>query len=454
MIRLHGYAGRSGVKNLRTMRLSQNFSFWGSRFKFRGKDGLLAAFSKISAFGKAVLNLREKAGAGLFFQEPLPRPSGSWGKFLLLLLCVLFSPLPAMAEDLRNVYIWVHPVEGGSEREKQYFYNNIQMEMEGSGYKLAESRENSDFYMNIQVVHEEKDGAPPNYVNLTLYDSRTEKIITTLSWDYNTLEDMDIWTPYLVFQSMANAPIAKLVVIPEGELPPPPEEPAWYSKWLWIGAAGGADYFSNRPHLDARLTLGVDLFSFMGLDTGLGYQADFPLFVDTAKDEYYHEIEQSLILPIKLRFLIKTENLLVEPNGGINFQFRFPGSYSGKLEHRTPEDSLVLFPAVFGGLDFRAKLGPGALVFGPRLTYDFEAEAFGFGFTLGYQFGLFPKKSKAPKPEPASLIQEESLGETGGEEVSEETLAPEGGPEETALPERSPAGGGPEETPPENPADF
>jgi hypothetical protein len=387
----------------------------------------------------------------------VPLPAGKPGAKnlrtpLLLLFCALFSLFPARAEDLRNVYVWVTPVEGGSDTEKQYFYDNMRMELVGGGYNLAESRESSDFYLNIRIVHEEKDGAPLNYLNLGLYDSRTEKEIITLSWDYNNLEDMNIWNLYLVFQTMANAPIAKSVVVPAGEeVPSPAEDPPapWYSKWLWIGAAGGADYFPDRPHLDLRLTAGLDFFSFMGFDAGLGYQANFPLVIDRTDYQYYHEIEQSFTLPLRLRFLIKTENLLVEPNGGIQFQFQFPGSYSGAMEHRTREESFILLPAILGGLDFRAKLGAGALGFGPRMIYDLETAAFGFGFTLGYQFGFFPKKPKAPKPDPSPLpVREESPEETGiQQEAPEETPAPE--PEESSPPEG--AAEEPEEGPPENP---
>jgi hypothetical protein len=367
---------------------------------------------------------------------------------LFLLFCGIFSLFSVVAEDLPNVSVWVPPVEGGSDEEKQYFYDNMRMELVGGGYVLAESRENSDFYMNIRVAHGEESDAPGNYVNLSLHDSRTEKEIITLSWDYNTLDDMDIWNLYLVFQTMANAPIAKSVVVPEEEAPPPaeppsPPPPAWYDKWLWIGAAGGADYFfSDRPHLDARLTAGVDFLSFMGLGIGLGYQANFPLFIDRDKKEYYHEIEQSLILPVKLRFLIKTESLIVEPNGGVQFQLRFPGSYSGELDHQTQEDSLILLPAILGGLDFRAKLGPGSLGFGPRMIYDLETKGFGFGFTLEYQFGFLPKKPKTPKtpkPEPnvAPLqpAQEENLEETTTQETGmEETAGREIDSEEAILP--------------------
>jgi hypothetical protein len=375
---------------------------------------------------------------------PLPVYAGKFGVKnlkgpLLLFFYAVFSLFPARAENLRNVYVWVAPVEGGSDREKQYFYDNMRMELVGGGYSLAESRENSDFYMNIQAAQENRDNGPVNYVILALYDSRTEKEIITLSWDYNTLEDMDIWNLYLVFQTMANAPIAKSVVVPGEEGASPAGLPgsalaAWYSKWLWIGAAGGADYFLDHPHLDARLTIGVDFFSFMGLHTGLGYQAHFPLSIDTAEDRHSYEIEQSLILPIKLKFLIKTESLLVEPNGGIQFQLHFPDSYSRELEHRTREDSLFFLPAVFGGLDFRAKLGIGALEFGPRMIYDFETGAFGFGFTLGYQFGFLPKKPKAPKPMP---VREENLEETGGEENLEEIPTAEAGLEEAGAPEEN-----------------
>jgi hypothetical protein len=303
-----------------------------------------------------------------------------------LLFLGIFSLFSALAEDFRDVYVWVSLVEGGSDVENQYFYDNIRMELVGGGYSLAETRENSDFFMNIRVTRKEIDDTSVNTVNLSLYDSRTENEVITLSWDYDALEDMDIWNLYLVFKAMASAPISKSMVVLPSSIS------SWYDKWLWIGVAGGADYFfSSHPHLDARLTVGVDFLSFMGLGIDLGYQANFPIYIDSARERCYREIEQSLILPIGIRFLIKTDNLVVEPNGGSQFQLRFPDSYSEGLDHQTNKDSLFLIPAIFGGLDFRTKLGIGSLGFGTRMIYDLETMTFGAGFTLKYQFGFFSK---------------------------------------------------------------
>jgi hypothetical protein len=87
------------------------------------------------------------------------------------------------------------------------------------------------------------------------------------------------------------------------------------------------DKINNRScKVLGRLTAGVDFLSFMGL--GLGCQANFPLDINTKNSKYSREIEHSLILPVKLRFLIKTEGHVVEPNGGLQFQLRIPGSYA------------------------------------------------------------------------------------------------------------------------------
>jgi hypothetical protein len=393
---------------------------------------------------------RVKFGAA-FPKTGVLKQSGGRGNSRLPLIPFLFvfgilALFPVPAADLQNVQVWVAPVEGGSGEEQEYFYTNMRMELVGGGYSLAASRENSDFYMNIRVAREEEGDGPANYVNLALYDSRTDNEIITLSWDYNTLDDMDIWNLYLVFQTMANAPIAKSVVVPDGsssaESSPVSIPALWHSNWLWVGAAGGADYFfSDRPHLDVRLTVGLDFLDFMGLGAGLGYQANFPLFVDPSRDRYYREIEQSLILPLRLRLLLNTDNLVIEPNGGVQFQFRFPGSYSKEMDHRTRKESLALLPAILGGVDLKTKLGRGALGFGARIIYDIETAAVGLGFSLEYQFGFFPKKPKTPKtPAPVPIpvsqpVEEEALWEANPEETGVEDINEDIGAEETDIQE-------------------
>jgi hypothetical protein len=368
-------------------------------------------------------------------------------RVLFFIILGVFSFFPLFAQTPRNVHVWVAPIEGGSDEEKEYFYENMRMELVGGGYALAESLEDSDFYMNTQVVHEEEEGEPINYLKLSLYESRNREEIITLSWDYNNLEDMDIWNLYLIFQTMANAPISKSLAGSGEEAAPAPSN-GWQHKWLWVGVSGGAGYFfSDNPFAEARLTFGFDFLKFMGVSTGLGYHTNFPLFVET-EDRYYHELEQSLVLPLKLRFLLDAGGFLIEPNAGVQFAMHLPGSFAKGLSHKSSEDSTILYPMIIGGVDLRLKLWQGALELGTRVISDLETSSVGLGFTLGYQFGFLPKR---PKAQPAALpVREENVEDDQPEEAAQdglpETGVPQGSLPETGAQGNPPEAGVPEET--------
>ena len=116
--------------------------------------------------------------------------------------------------DAPEVKVYVSPVENGTEEEAAYFKENFEMELEGAAYDVAETREDSDFYLTLSISREE--GSPPNNLEMTLFNTRTGQEMVAISWGYTALSDMTDWNLYLIYQAMANAPMVKL--LPDAEM--------------------------------------------------------------------------------------------------------------------------------------------------------------------------------------------------------------------------------------------
>jgi hypothetical protein len=112
-----------------------------------------------------------------------------------------------------QIKVYVAPLEGGTAEEKQYFKENFEMELIGAAYAVAETREESDFYMTLSVAPLENEGGegPPKGLDLNLFDTRTGRTIITLNWAYTELSDMTNWNLWLIYQAMANAPVVKVL---------------------------------------------------------------------------------------------------------------------------------------------------------------------------------------------------------------------------------------------------
>jgi hypothetical protein len=329
---------------------------------------------------------------------------------LFSILCVLLVVPGVFAQNQQAVRVYIAPVEDGTEEEMQYFSTNMRMEFIGASYEVVDTLSDSNFNLTLSVsrredemIEEESPAAPEtpgqtiNSITLTLFDTKTNREIITLSWDYQQLSDMDMWNLYLISQAMSNAPISKT---PAGASPPPPapapKDHGLLNNLLWIGLEGalGYAYPSDGPFAGATLTVELDFLPFLGVSTGFGFQALFPLGFDTKKNEndeteyeYSHGITYNFTAPFLIKFFIDTGTYLVIPCVGAEFNL----GGLGFLSDVTPRDSQIFMPAIIAGIDFRLAAGPGALDIGANAIYDFDVTAWGFEFIIGYKFGLFKK---------------------------------------------------------------
>ncbi|MDR1636486.1 MAG: hypothetical protein LBR93_04030 [Treponema sp.] len=363
----------------------------------------------------------------------------------LLMLCHTVGGLYAQAEETEEPYIrivtipqikvHVAPLEGGTEEETRYFKENFEMELIGAAYAVAETREESDFYMTLSVAPLENEGEedPSKGLDLTLFNTRTGQTIITLNWAYTELSEMSAWNLWLIYQAMANAPVVK--VLNNAELTGVPA-----GNWPRDRAAGDAGG-EKEPHKIswyAGLRAGgvVGLYTFQttrGYEGGIGHSftGEAALFVEFHPFRYVsfqaegvvvydsfgwnREIQQgegeavtrsgatfsalSLHIPLLVKAPLSFGRFSVSPLAG--FYFVLPlGSMSGKFGDSAESYSYHVDPPL--GISFGADL---ALSFrsgkaGVGLRYDLDlgatiGEAPGpvysrdrLGFSLGYAWRI------------------------------------------------------------------
>ncbi|MDR1411762.1 MAG: hypothetical protein LBI91_06130, partial [Spirochaetaceae bacterium] len=230
------------------------------------------------------------------------------------------------------------------------------------------------------------------------FDTKTEREIITLSWDYKQLSEMDMWNLYLITQAMANAPITKIPAGagaasgPDAKGPGPGSDLQNKTLWLGLETSLGYAYPGNGPYFSGALTAEYDFLPFMGVGTGFRYQVSFPAVVDTDNDTYYYGTQHNFFAPVLFKFLFGVGNNLIVPYIGADFDFGNLGLLPN--QHVKDTGKTIYIPAALGGVDFRFMAGPGAIDLGIRGTYDFETSAWSVGFAIGYKFGFLGRAKK------------------------------------------------------------
>jgi hypothetical protein len=314
------------------------------------------------------------------------------------------------------VRVYISPMEDGNPEEQQYFMSNMSMEFTGAAYAVVDTLEDSDYHVILSVSRNEPDpdeddeagtggeepareenaDPPGSSISLTLFDTKSEREIITLSWDYKQLSEMDMWNLYLITQAMANAPITKL---PAGAIAGSAaggQNPIsnLQNKLLWLGleASLGYVYPSDGPYFSGAFTAEYDFLPFIGIGAGFRYQISFPTVLDSDNDDYFHGTQHNFFVPVLFKFLFGVGGNLIAPYLGAEFDL----GNLGLLPNRHVEDpgEIRYIPAALGGVDFRFMAGPGAIDLGIRGTYDFDISTWSIGFAIGYKFGLFDRAKK------------------------------------------------------------
>ena len=341
---------------------------------------------------------------------------------LLGFFCISLGCPVIFAQTQPMVRIYIAPMESGDPEQQEYFMTNMEMEFTGASYKVVDTLEDSDYNVILSVSRQEAEAdsesgsaededededegeaqaegenpePPVNTITLTLVDTKTDRELISLSWDYNQLSDMNMWNLYLITQAMANAPITK---IPAGAVPTvaPAVESDFnlQNKLLWFGieTSLGYAYPVEGPYVSGALTLEYDFLPFMGLSMGFGYQALFPTRINMNDKTFYHIVQHSFFIPVLFRFLLNIENYLIVPYIGAEFNLGTLGLFPKHTFQET--DQIRYIPAIAGGVDFRLAAGPGALAIGGGGIYDFDINTWGVEIKIGYKFGVLTRTKK------------------------------------------------------------
>jgi hypothetical protein len=363
------------------------------------------------------------------------------GRFLFLLLVALSVSVPASlsAQDSRyaEITVYVCPTEGGSQSDREYFDFNLQEEVRGSGYTLAnglyrsaaEAKDNSHFYIVVTLEYDE--AFRENVVNTELYDTRTNNQILTSSMGYQNVEEMNEWNLTIIYSLMANAPSVKHIMDYQED------QAKWNAFLKWMEgqeqfAARYRMYFGFRGGYSRRFykvdPLGVPYiansegnsfeaafqFSYQPLSI-LAVQAEMVFTMDKAVLRYAEPVEPALqfptdtytsiwlMIPITAKATLRFDRFLVAPFGGVYLnvplgKMEFEGAVQKDREFTVP---LLGFTA---GIDLGTRLGPGTLFLDIRYSSDFgrivktdpppnkdEYHRSGLSLSLGYELG-FSKK--------------------------------------------------------------
>jgi hypothetical protein len=328
---------------------------------------------------------------------------------LLGFFCFSLVDPVIFAQTQPMVQIYIAPMKSGSPEEQEYFMTNMKMEFVGASYRVVDTPEDSDYNVILSVSRQEpsedtqaeEDNPAPagNTITLTLFDTKTRRELIALSWDYQELSEMNMWNLYLITQAMANAPIIKM---PAGtQVAEPSAKPVSdpQNKLLWIGVEAplGYAYPGDGPYISIALAVEYDFLPFLGVSTGFGYQALFPMIIDANNKTYYHTVQHSFFVPLLFRFLLSIKDYLIIPFIGAEFNFGTLGLLPKHALQGT--DQIRFIPAIVGGVDFRFSVGPGALDLGSRIIYDFDINGWGVEFAIGYKFGFLTRTKRDPVKE-------------------------------------------------------
>jgi len=165
----------------------------------------------------------------------------------------------------------------------------------------------------------------------------------------------------------------------------------WRENWLFaeITAMWAPRIYTGDLQFEswANFGLGVSLeYHFLDfLSASLGFQ----LVQDVLKidDDEYRDL--MLEIPLAIRFPFKPLQLMIEPYGGVSFNFSLMGE---------TEPSFISW---FAGFQFGAKMGPGMIIIDPRFSMDIlksaipdnpvEYQRYLIQVGIGYKLGFLPK---------------------------------------------------------------
>lgn len=318
---------------------------------------------------------------------------------------------PVQSESAHsNVYVYVSPAAGGTAEEREYFDFNLQEEVKGSGYALADSETNSDFFIDVELSYDRE--YDEHIITLILYRTETGEILVTSGMVYETLDEMYDWNLTLIYRVMANAPISKSLENKVVTVTAPGS--GWNTDqdyWLKIGLRGGpalrlyypmTSTYTSSVSFDAGLQVMGQILPFLGIQAEVLFTMDsaptWGIKNNNLTSLEYESRSYSLSIPLVVKGTFRYKRFLIAPFAGAYFTmpwgnmteteknvesldeagnpipvFDGDGNVVGnKIESKEikSEWGYTVPLGLTGGIVFGLRLGPGTLFLDTRYSYD------------------------------------------------------------------------------------
>jgi len=241
--------------------------------------------------------------------------------------------------------------------------------------------ESEPFYVEESIKENYDDSADgENVFTLELINSVTGDVIAKQYLIYN-------FTDAAVGDLVSIIVYNMLTSVPDIEA-----DSDWRNNWLFadINAIWAPRiYTSDESVIWVNFGIGLSLeYHFLDLwSVGIGAQLVQDAVV--VSNEYRDLL---LEIPLAVKFVIKPVRFMMEPYGGVSFNFSLMG---------TTKPSFLSW---FAGFQFGVKAGPGLVVIDPRFSMDFfnsqivqnpvEYQRYLFQISVGYKIGFLPKYAR------------------------------------------------------------
>jgi len=174
----------------------------------------------------------------------------------------------------------------------------------------------------------------------------------------------------------------------------------WRENWLFVDVNAmwaprvytGQEQSVSWVNFGLGASLEYHFLDFMSVSAGIQLVQDWVVVTKTNGDQFRDLL---LEVPLSIKFAFKPAQLMLEPYGGVSFNFSMFG---------TTKPSFLSW---FAGFQFGVKAGPGMIIIDPRFSMDFfnstipqrpagpaEYQRYLIQIAVGYKFGFIPKRAR------------------------------------------------------------
>jgi hypothetical protein len=187
---------------------------------------------------------------------------------------LLFAVCSVLAAQSRDIPIYLPAAEGGTDEQRQYFFDNFKMELEGAKYPVVDSIGQSQYSLPLTVSdnpYAGQEGEEQFVLTIALVRTKDNAEIVRFEFPFTDLQKMYEWNLFLVYRTMGNA-VAYYDYEAEGTpaeqrqpaaapaaepAPKPQSDGRWRNQWLYAAGSVGADFGYYVQKETGKLSLGI-----------------------------------------------------------------------------------------------------------------------------------------------------------------------------------------------------